>query len=330
LAETLSGQLHRPNEYRIYYHCPACPGPDQMLMGMCEQIRIVSVRKNGNLHDAIRRRCSLKTGTDALTPPPLCLVDASLTPTDLHNDLRELGCLDWWLYQQGSVRVDDRSPRTTAIAEAAESRQLPPIVSLDQMQGEFLSHWTRGLADDRSDRVGNSPWEAVWFGDPPAEGPLGGLLQILGQQTILASGKLIRGGRPMCCFTEVPLDQFSARRVFRPHLSRWDFEPFGVAVRRAALELTDARPVQYLARSAIGKIDRETLAWVLPGDARTDWRGEREWRVAGNVDLRQFPVEDVFVFVPDQKCAERIRPFSRWPIINLAKTPAGSSSRSSH
>ena len=325
VANRLQTVHHDPCEFRVYFESDHYSGCDQMILETCQQTRLVSVRNNGNLHRAIRDHAANKKTGAAMDSLLLCLVDDELTPKKVVDELRTLGCHHWWLYsgEPGS----DSDLMEQSCAANTEQRKMTssvfepfaPIIPVSELDEDLLSHWTRPVQHSWPDRNSLSQWDVVWFGKTVSQGAAGTLLRILAQQTILGSGTLIRGGRPMCCFTQVPLRQFLEKRVFRSHLSRWDFEPFGVSVRRSALESIGASPVRYANRDECDTADRAMQPWMVPSESAADWSQEREWRIAGNVDLRIFPAGSVFVFVPDMDSAEMIRPFSRWPVVVLGE-----------
>jgi hypothetical protein len=146
------------------------------------------------------------------------------------------------------------------------------------------------------------------------------LAHILATQRLFASGHLIRGGFPVVCFTAVPLDQLRQHRVFRTHVARWDFERFGLAIRREVLLRLGARPVAYGPAStyrSVAEADRPFFqcASTRRGAHPVDWQSELEWRILGDVDLRKVPPRDALVLVPDRMGAEMMAPLSRWPIL---------------
>ncbi len=320
IAQELQTTSRDADEFRVYAECTAYSGFDQLLIKTCNQTRLVSVRNNGTLHSALCDHAASMVSESSNDALILCLVDRDLTSPGLHDELRQLGCQDWWLYP-GMEPVDNDTTQQTNVGSRGKTsgtdgatEQLATLVTMADIRGEFLSHWTRPVQNSWPDRNALSQWDSIWFGEQTPCGAAGTLLRILAQQTILANGSLIRGGQPMCCFTEVPPVEFARRRVFRSHLSRWDFEPFGISIRRSALESLGGRRVRYATRNECESADKATQAWLVSSESRADWSREQEWRVEGNVDLRLLAIDDVFVFVPDPETACVIRPFSRWPI----------------
>lgn len=158
--------------------------------------------------------------------------------------------------------------------------------------------------------------------DRSAEAALRRMVQ---QQRIVATARTIRGGTPMVSFTAVPLAEYPEMRVFRPHRGRWDFEPYGICVRQSWIQVRGGRPVYYgdkMAWDPLPESDRpffQLRRSEISGDKRAiDWSLEREWRLAGDVDLTDLGAEDGVLFVPRQAEAERLASMSRWPVVVLA------------
>jgi len=128
------------------------------------------------------------------------------------------------------------------------------------------------------------------------------LSRILGTQRLIASGRLIRGGFPVVCFTECALEQLAPLHRYRRHLLRWDFEPYGLALDRAWLEAQGARPVRYLPASQFPSLPESERPWFQrhepPG---CDFTAELEWRLQGDLDLSTLPNDAIRVIAPEHR-----------------------------
>ena len=150
--------------------------------------------------------------------------------------------------------------------------------------------------------------------------PASTLARILTQQRITATNHLKRGELTTSCWSARPLGELLSRRSFQPHLSRWDWEPFGIAVRTQRLMDLGARPVTYLRESVIRKLSAEEQPFTQPEPSRLgdrDWTEEREWRVAGDLRLHSIHFWEAFVFTPNLPTAMQLAPISRWPVCFL-------------
>jgi hypothetical protein len=150
---------------------------------------------------------------------------------------------------------------------------------------------------------------------------LDALKRILQKQRLVATARTIRGGTPVVSFTAVPLAELRRLRVFRPHRGRWDFEPYGICIRRDWLEQREARPVRYgddrlWNRLAPAERPFFQLRQTRRSSARAtiDWSVEDEWRVVGDVGLESIPRDAALVFVPTEGEADQVAPICRWPV----------------
>jgi hypothetical protein len=140
----------------------------------------------------------------------------------------------------------------------------------------------------------------------------------------VASSAAIRGQARVVSFTAAGLWSLAELRVFRPHRRRWDFEPYGICLRRDWLTARGARPVIYG--------DDETWQSLAPCErpyfqrraTRTagrrgtiHWPVEKEWRHVGDLDLSSLAPGQLACFVPTRQAALRLATVTRWPVFVL-------------
>ncbi|QEG23315.1 hypothetical protein [Mariniblastus fucicola] len=276
-------------------------GADFALASIANQMVLLSVRTNGNLQSAVDDR--LNKGK-----PAKVLVDARLTKKAVTDQLLAAGATGWYLFgcEQPGIESSNRDLEFSSAAE----------VNSD----EFLLHWTRR-------RVG--PWpeqsEAEFLDDLifRANGKdhreVATLRRILATERILASNALTRDPRPVVCFSDVTFTELKKRRVFRSHLSRWDFEPFGIAIRKSWLASHGAAAVVYGDETKWDSMEESKRPFFQLNDSssKVDWSVEKEWRIVGDVDLRKVPVDAAMVFVATRDDAAEVAGLSRWPVVVL-------------
>lgn len=120
------------------------------------------------------------------------------------------------------------------------------------------------------------------------------LNHILREGILRANGRLIRGHFPMVCFTAQPVAVLLQARRYRKHLRRWDFEPYGLVFRRAALERLGVQPVRYLPEEAWPDLtDAERPFFQKLAPPQCDDRAELEWRWPGELLLDRIDPDDV-------------------------------------
>lgn len=171
--------------------------------------------------------------------------------------------------------------------------------SLLRQPDQWLIHSTRA-------RVGPWPGESVQqFNDwlllraPMHESPspLQTLTRIVQERRLIGSHGTTSSDQTVVCFSALPLFERLARRTYRPHLGRWDAEPYGIAIRRDAAHRMDIQPVVYGHPDEFPRLE-EDQRWRFQATGTTyDWTGEQEWRGRGPVDLTRFALDEVVVFV---------------------------------
>ncbi|MBI2838851.1 MAG: hypothetical protein HYX75_11075 [Acidobacteria bacterium] len=219
---------------------------------------------------------------------------------ELAEALRQRGC------PVDPTPVSDTSspPPTTS----GSPRPLPPPPGTAG-PWEFLSHYTREpdgawLGEPRAVYLG---WLAHGHHDDHRDAG-GALRRILSERTIRASGRLMPGRCPMVSFTALPPGEVGRLMKWRTGLHRWTVRPYGVAVRRAVLEAIGARPVSYLASADIQRLpEAERLFSQKHEPPATDWAGEIEWRLRGDLRLDSIPATDLRLIAPSPLDAERLR-----------------------
>ena len=105
----------------------------------------------------------------------------------------------------------------------------------------------------------------------------------------------------MVSWTEQPLDRWPELRVFRPGRRKWDFELYGVAIRRDHVRRQGGRPVWYGEEADFREASPEERRYGQlrrSRQASIDWRAEREWRSPGDFRFDGLRVSDVVAFVP--------------------------------
>ncbi len=278
-------------------------GVDFALANIASNAVVLSMKRNGNLHKAVVAR--LDAGKDARV-----LVDSTLTKTSLSNELLDAGARGWYLLRDESIKgTTDASSANVRNSNGFDSRK-------------YLLHWTRRRVGPWPDQSCEEFIDDLLFRSPRKDHrSLSTLRRILATGRIFSSNELTRDQRPVVCFSDISFEELLQNRVFRPHLSRWDFEPYGIAIEKRWLEEQGAKPVVYGDESvwaALSEADRPFFQ-LNSTDGNVDWSVEKEWRSIGDVALQRIPVEKAFAFVPSIEDACEVQPFSRWPVVVLTK-----------
>lgn len=185
---------------------------------------------------------------------------------------------------------------------------------------DYLVHCTRGSLGPRADESAAAFRQRAWAqGVATASHPLQTLWQICSSGRLRGTAAMTRTSARCVSFSAVPLVPLLARRTFRPHLGRWDWEPYGLMIRRSALQAYGARPVIYGDETVYQQLPSDDQAYFQPSTRRdqgaASWCEEREWRVVGDVDLRLLNVDSIALFVRTAVEARHCARHSPWPVF---------------
>ena len=294
------------------------PVADRILFAAGDRLQVLRARSGGavqalllqHLQDFERRASLVMLASDTAGQVPA--IDA-----DSH------GCIIPWLLKSsrgskpgnidshGEGKAELRSDESSAAQ--GSSAVSTPLSHPD----DWLFHWTRSTVGPWPDQDEQEFNDELILGCRSSDrSALATLLRIVIEGRLWASSEAIRGGYRVVSFTEVPLQAFRSHRTYRKHRRRYDFEPWGIAVRRDVLASAGASPVIYG--------DEET--WRMTTDiarpffqnvgAGNGWtKGEREWRIKGHVQLNELPVASVVVFVDSEDSRSIVQKQTEWAVI---------------
>ncbi len=180
----------------------------------------------------------------------------------------------------------------------------------------WLVHCTRAPNGRWPDETECQYRDVILFGSrhDALRRPMDSLKRIILRRRLIASAITSKRSIPVVCFSAVSVTELTGRRCFRSHLGRWDYEPFGVAIRKQAALQIGIRPVIYgdpKTRDQISEKDQYRFQAV---SQKNDWRKEREWRCSHSVDLHRMEPDAVRVFVADSTNLNEIPRNCRWAV----------------
>jgi len=181
----------------------------------------------------------------------------------------------------------------------------------------WLVHCTRGCHGPWPDETVDAFRDAMFDDDARVvdRDAFAALSRIVRTRRLIAGAKASANDYPVVCFSAVPLKQLLQRRCYRRHLHRWDYEPYGIAIRLEAAQRIGIRPVVYAdSWEQSGLASAERFRFQRRGRS-TDWSAEKEWRSPRTVDLNFFSRREVRVFVHHSARTrlDRLAP-CLWPI----------------
>ncbi len=302
--------------------CPAdVPLRDRLLPPLSDEMFVLSVRKGGNVEHLTR---AVLLRPEAQRPRVTIVADERCVPASLQSEFARSGAELMAVLPQSSIAAS--RPGRVAHVE-------PRAAILDALPGDmeaYLTHWTREARGAWPGQTEDEYLDALLRGDADLDrSALAALRHIVGDQMIVGGASTIRGATPVVCFTEVPPGGWDERRVFRPHRGTWDYEFYGISIRRSLLEQFGARPVYYGSDQDWEQLpDAERPFFQLrftrrTSAARIDWSDEREWRLPGNLDLRRVPSGHAVLFVPSRDEALILSETSKWPIVVISQRHGG-------
>ncbi|HEY0983436.1 hypothetical protein [Schlesneria sp.] len=288
---------------------------DQSLMDAAEVVYVLHLRSGGNLERLLKERLQQRQSRVVLVDLP------QLQPDNLRAELCAQGATSW------TPTTEQLSPLVAAAAlkdldRTSEASTDPPdVYTLSPFppaeEWDFLAHSTRACPGpwpgDSFAEYADSLLEARSDADHSA---LSALLRIIRQKTLIASGRTIRGGDRVVSFTAIPLSELPSLRRFRPHRVHWDFEPYGICLRRSWLLSRGAQAVNYAEEADWPELTAQQRPFFQRaiGHSGIDWRVEQEWRVVGDLGLRDAAPQDVIVFVPHFEAAKAVARITSWPV----------------
>ncbi|MEO8269870.1 MAG: hypothetical protein ABI557_09120, partial [Aureliella sp.] len=334
---------------------PACatlerfPLQDRLSIALADQVVTLAVRDGGKLDELLKLRLQDPEFPDASVYVTLSTLGVTRTvQQQTAKDQRpgseqtwlERGAVGWIMTTPetitdqlhgcrvlGHCRVEDRASTGIVDEDRSCSQQLasPLPKHWRQLSAEdsspYLVHCTRATVGPLPDESDHSFRMRVWSQQEAiAWQPLETLAHICRDGRLRAAATITRTDMRCVSFSAVPLVPLLKRRIFRSHLGRWDWEPYGLLIRRDVLQQFGAREVIYGDDVDFGKLTESDKPYFQPMMRRTNksmesWAEEREWRVAGDVRLRELPDDSVMHFVRTRIEAQQLSRYAQWPVL---------------
>lgn len=279
---------------RIHLVCPLRPGTnrDAWMDSIATSFALSRERTEWHWVDASGR--SRKSGWAARDEMALALADEVL-PVSVRPQGRLAALLQICPAKMISDHVvaydrASRSPRW--------ERRLPAQVA-DLWPSGSLVHLTRG---SDGPWPGEPSWkyyeDVVSSGESDARSAYETLRRIVDEGVIRGTSFRARGGKARVCFAACTASEALGLVRYRKRYGRYAFEPYAVVLSPRIAEMV-AKPVSY------GSLDRGDWLGQGEGDGG-HWRREREWRVAGDVDLGAIDAGEVRLVTATDREARRL------------------------
>ena len=272
---------------------------DSMLIQLADRVDVLSIRPGGRIEAAIRKR--LVASPNATTRIAILRSIQSRKQKQLVSELMNCGAVGWYLRSESADQADQPPSIAIPIDNVSTDK-----VSTDDgwmtTDGEWLVHCTRTPSGPMPGQTLRQHQDAMLLANRDGgfvipNSPMDALESIVRSRRIVASAIASAHKYPVVCFSEVPLKTLLENRRYRPHLKRWDYEPYGIAIRKEAAIRLGVHPVIYGKAKDRDQVD-EADQFRFQAQGRTyDWTAEREWRSSGTLALDKLELSDVRVFL---------------------------------
>lgn len=272
---------------------------DLRLIAIADRVDVVYCRPKGKVTRLVRRRCAIDSGGVRVA-----------IESKFEAELLEAGAVGSFLAAEANVpepRTDERSS---------------VCVAMDQIDwNDFLVHCTRAAAGPWPRQTTRQYRDEMLLGDSAtaSRSAPAALRRIVRGRRLVAGAVTSSHRTPVVCFSEVPLPELLSRRTYRSHLHRWDYEPYGIAIRKAAAVRIGIQPVVYADNVSRAGLPSDQLHRFQALGKTNDWREEKEWRACGDVDLDALDPDDVCVFTANGDWADRLSDVNHrsWILVNV-------------
>ena len=291
------------------------PIGDRILFAAGNRLQILRARANGaiqalmNLHAQDAERCKsivmLASESSGETPKTAAMTTGCIVPWLLKSNASESEAL--------ATKSDDKRLGDQQFGSDAATQVSTPLTH----PGEWLLHWTRSTVGPWPDQNEQEFNDELILGCRSSDrSALATLLRIVNEGKLWSSAEAIRGGYRVVSFTEVPLHEFRQRRTYRRHRRRYDFELWGIAIRRDVLTSFGARPVIYGNEDTWDTITAQDKPFFQNIGTGEGWtKDEREWRITDHVQLKELPMSAVMVFVDSESARRIVQKQTDWQVV---------------
>jgi hypothetical protein len=283
---------------------------DQLAIELADRVDATYVRDNGKIMRLLCERL-------ARDPTPTVEVLVTATSGQVARELIARGAIGYWINLEPKFEgYSSPGCESPLIAANSLSVTAASVQSLVKNADRWLVHSTRARTGEWPGESHQQFIDRMLLSTPANEphSPLETLERIVRDRRLVGSCRTVSSEHPVVCFSALPIHDWLARRTFRPHLGRWDAEPYGIAICRTAAARLGIQPVIYGDKATRDSMDHHDL-WKFQSTGSTyDWTGEQEWRGRGVIDLTRFEADQVVVFVKTKEDAQALN-HSPWPIL---------------
>lgn len=311
------------------------PTRDRVLALLSHRVFVLNIRRGGNwwhlLKAGIEKRLWKPGAVRVVSGTELC-------SEEVINELQSLGAVRWQFtnhnadtlnensHSQFATAIPHETPARDSVAsETVAEETLIKELAHPQSSTEWLTHWTRAPQSEWAGETRDEYLKSVVLNDSHSERTAYATLKrIIQEQTIRATPHNTRVAVSVVCLADIPLTTLATQRIFRPHRGRWDFEQYGICVRKQQVHSIGGRPVIYGDEATWKSMPEGERAWfqLKYSQAQTtsiNWTVENEWRLTRDLHLGHLPATDVFAFCSTEEEAIRLRPACPWRVLSIER-----------
>lgn len=302
------------------------PLRDRACLALADRVSTISIKPSGTIAKLLQSRLSdpaFPTGSCFLAIPNYRY--ARNQDWKSHQAWLDRGAVGYVVDVEAGVGLNNQLSRCNSVSAKST---LQPCLSLSKwIQGQmgpwtYLTHCTRGNSVAWPQESMEGYVRRVWNdGNAVSPDPFLTLMNILQERCLRGSNWMTRTQTPMVSLSAASIEDLLARRTFRTHLGRWDWEPYGIIFCRSCL--ADAHAVTYGPKTDFEQLPGEMQLFYQPNDGRQDWSVEREYRFVGNIDLATIPSHSAAVFTQTENEARQAAAISPFPVIWVRGTENG-------
>lgn len=278
---------------------------DAAVIAIADRVDCVFARPRGNIENALR----LRLDHEGKPSMRIAVHHASFGKRSqkLTQSLMGCGAIGWYCRCADSGRSLADANRCVSDGDACKTNSNHEVAQAESNawatdEDEWLVHCTRACDGPWPGQTDRQHRDELLLGESTVataigRTPLDSLCRILRMRRIVGSAITSNHDWPVVCFSQQPLATLLSQRSYRPHLHRWDYEPYGLAIRTKAAIAAGFQPVIYVSPKHQMRVEVSDRYRFQAVGKTFDWTQEREWRCAGDVDLNQFDPDDIRLFV---------------------------------
>jgi hypothetical protein len=184
---------------------------------------------------------------------------------------------------------------------------------------DYIVHWTR---THHGPWPGESKYEfykrLVNSGTEYPNKAFNSLKNMIRERKVYASSERIRKSIRCIGFSDLEPESMLKLMRWLPKRVRWNFEPYGIAVRKVAAEKAGIRQVIYGDDDLYEKLSEDDKPYFQSrGKKDVDWSEEHEWRKIGDLAIGDIPDDNLMLISWRKKEAEELTEITGIRCISL-------------